>query len=402
VTLVPLALFALCGAVCAYLYAGYPALVWALARLRPRAVRSAPVTPSVSLVVPAYNEEAVIGEKLRNCLELDYPREELEVLVVSDGSTDATEEIAASFGRRGVRLLRLPRGGKAAALDAAAGAARGEILVLTDANATLDRDALRHLVAPFADSEVGGVCGRKLYRQAPGADATAAGEGLYWRYDQWQKEQESRLGSVFAADGTLYALRRELYVPIADPAQADDIAISTRIVLQGRRLVLAPAAVAREDPPAEGRQELRRKVRVTNHSVRALLNLGPALWTSGFYSVELVSHKLLRHLAPFFLLGLLGSSVWLAPQHPLFLAAAGLQLIFYTLALAGFLLRRSRWGRSRLLSTPYYFTMVNTAALLGVLSVLRGRRLRQWAPRSGFEAPPPATASQCRSASRRG
>lgn len=378
--------FAVCGAVCAYLYVGYPALVWALARRRPRPVRAAPITPAVTLVVPVYNEEEVLEVKLRNCLELDYPREGLEVLVVSDGSTDRTEEIAEAWRQRGVRLLRLPRGGKAQALNAGARAARGEILVLTDANASLERRALRHLVAPFADPEVGAVCGRKLYRVAPGADATAAGEGLYWRFDQWQKEQESRLGSVFAADGTLYAVRRELYPPIEDPAQADDIAISTRVVLQGKRLVLAPEAIAIEDPPVDGREELRRKIRVTNHSVRALLNLRSALWSSGFYSVELLSHKLLRHLSPFFLLGLLASSLALAASHPVLLAVAALQVAAYGLAGVGFLLRRRRWGRSRILSTPYYFAMVNTAAFLGVLSVLGGRRLRQWAPRGGLRS----------------
>jgi cellulose synthase/poly-beta-1,6-N-acetylglucosamine synthase-like glycosyltransferase len=290
-----------------------------------------------------------------------------------------------------VRLLALPRGGKAAALDAGAAAATGDVLVLTDANALIDRRALARLAAPFADPAVGGVCGRKRQRSGRGADATELGENLYWRYDQWVKEQESQAGSVFAADGTLYALRRELYVPIADPAQADDIALSARVVLQGRRLLFEPGAVAWEEAPGEGRAELARKVRVTNHSVRALLNLGPALWTSGFYSLELLSHKLFRHLVPFLLLPMLAAHLALAAAAgPAGEAARWLllpHLGFYALAAAGFLLRRRPLGRRRALSVPYYFTLVNTAALLGVVSILAGRRLRAWTPRSGLEQP---------------
>ncbi|HEX5759218.1 MAG TPA: glycosyltransferase family 2 protein [Thermoanaerobaculia bacterium] len=383
----------LCLAVCAGVYFGYPALLLLLARLRPRPVRRrAPGEEprSATLVIPVHNEEAVIAEKLANSLALRYPAEKLDVLVVSDGSTDATDAIvrreAARAGGR-VRLLPLARCGKAAALDEGARSARGELLVLSDANAQLEPESLEWLTAPFADPEVGGVCGRKRHRRrgTEAADATAEGESLYWRWEQWQKALESRIGSVYAADGTLYALRRTLYVPIADPAQADDIAVSARVVLQGYRLLFEPRAVAWEEPPAEGREELRRKVRVTNHSVRALRNLGPALWTSGFYSLELLAHKLLRHLVPFFLPPLLLASAALAPRAPLYAALFAAQLLFYVLAAAGFLLRGARLGRAAPLAVPYYFCLVNAAAFLGVLSILRGRRLQAWTPRGGLE-----------------
>ncbi|HEX6203266.1 MAG TPA: glycosyltransferase family 2 protein [Thermoanaerobaculia bacterium] len=382
-----------CFAVVAGLYFGYPALVWLAARLRPRPLSPAPGAepPRLTVIVPAFDEAAVIGEKIDNTLAADYPADRLELLVVSDGSTDATEAIVAGRAARDrrVRLLALPRGGKALALNAAAAAAGGDVLVLTDANALIDPAALARLAAPFADPEVGGVSGRKRYRSGRGADATELGENLYWRYDQWIKEQESRAGSVFAADGTLYALRRELFVPIADPAQADDIALSTRVVLQGRRLLFEPAAVAWEEAPAEGSAELARKVRVTNHSVRALWNLGGALWTSGFYSLELLGHKLFRHLVPFFLLPMLAAHLVLAAAAgPVGEAARWLlvpHLGFYALAVAGSLLRRRPLGRRRPFSVPYYFTLVNTAAFLGVVSILAGRRLRAWTPRSGLE-----------------
>lgn len=385
-----LCLFALPFLLCLYVYFGYPALIYVLSRLRARPVARGPVRPSVSLIVAAFNEERVIEDKLRNSLDLDYPPERLEVIVVSDGSTDGTDDTVRGFERAHpgrVRLVRLPRSGKAAALNAGVREATGEILALTDANSALERSSLAHLVENFADKNVGGVCGHKQQRAADGADAdadtTTGGENLYWRYDTWQKQLESRLGSIFAADGTLYALRRELYVPIEDPAQADDIAISARIVLQGRRLLYEPRAVAWEDAPTEGAEEFRRKVRVTHHSVRALLNLGPALWRSGFYSVELISHKLLRHLVPWFLIPLLLSNAWLATHNALFRVLLGLQALFYLLAGLGFALRHRRPGRWRPLSIPYYFTLVNAAAFVGVVSILRGRRLETWTPRGG-------------------
>lgn len=373
-----IALFFICAAVIVYVYFGYPALIFVLAKLRPRPVRRADVTPVMSIIVPVFNEERVIERKIRNSLECDYPPEQLEVIVVSDGSTDATSDIAR---RHPVRLVELPRGGKAAALNAGVATARGEVLVFTDANVELDRGALRVLARSFADETVGGVSGKKKYFVRSGGDTTEVGENLYWRYEQWQKTLESAFGSIYAADGTLYAIRRELYVPIADPAQADDIAVSTRVVLQGRRLILDPEAIAYEETPAEGRDEFVRKIRVTNHSLRALFHLGRALWFSGFYSVELVSHKLLRHLVPLFLVPLLLANLFLARRGHLFAAALAVQLALYALAAAGALLRHTRLGASKLFSVPYYFCLVNAAALLGVVSIVRGRRVRAWSPR---------------------
>lgn len=379
---VALVLFWLSFGLCVFVYLGYPAILAVMARLRPRPVRKAPIRPSVTVVVPAFNEEAEIGAKVDDTLALAYPRELLDLVVVSDGSTDATEEIVRRREGPRVRLLRRPREGKIRALAAGVAAAQGEIVVLTDANARLEPDSVARLVESFADPAVGGVCGNKRYASAAGADSTERGEGVYWRWDKLQKRLESRIGSIFAADGAFYALRRELFVPLEDPAQADDIAYSARVVLQGRRLVYEPAAVAWEPAPTEGGAELRRKVRVTNHSVRALLNLGSALWTSGFYSFELVSHKLLRHFLPFALIVLLAANALLALERPLFRWLLAAQALFYLAALAGLLLRRRPIGRWPPLAIPYFFTFVNAAALLGVLSLWRGRRHTTWQPRS--------------------
>lgn len=382
---VPVVVFAVALAACAYPYFGYPAVLWLWSRLRTRPVRKGPVRPTVSLIVPARNEAELIGRKIENALSLAYPPDRYEVLVVSDGSSDGTETIAASFEDRRVRLLSLPPVGKVRALNEAVPNAEGEILAFTDADISLEHDALARLVENFSDPEVGGVCGNKRYRPAAGGDATSDGEGLYWRYDKWQKQLESRIGSVFGADGALYALRRELYVPLEDPSQADDLALSARVVLQGRRLVFEPRAVTSEEAPGDASDELRRKIRIANHSFRALLGLGDGLWRHGFYSFELVSHKLLRYLVPFFLVALFVSSLSLAGTAPIFTVALAAQLLVYGLAAAGLLLRGTRPGRWKLFAVPFYFGLVNLGALIGVLSVLRGRRQRAWATR-GVEA----------------
>ncbi len=367
--------------VCIYIYFGYPALLWIVSRLRPRPVREGDVEPFATFVIAAYNEERNIAAKIENTLSLDYPRDRIEVLVISNGSTDRTNEIVRSHADPRVRLIVLERPGKMEALNEGARAASGEILVFTDADFFLDIHSLREIARKFADPEVGGVCGTRGSGMQRDGDATGEGEGMYGRWDRWQKVRESEIGSVFAADGLLYAIRKELYVPIADPAQADDIAISARVVLQGRRLLFEPKATAWERSTVRAKEEFRRKQRVTNHSVRALLNLRSALFNRGFYSVELLSHKLVRHLVPFFLITLLFASIALIRRGPFYVLALAGQLAVYLLATAGALLRDRVIGRSKLLTVPYYFCFVNAAALFGVLSILRGERLTAWSTR---------------------
>ena len=367
--------------VCVYIYFGYPGLLWVLSRLRPRPVAEADVTPFATFVVPAYNEERNIAAKIENTLSLDYPADRIEVLVVSNGSTDRTNEIVRGFADPRVRLIALEQPGKMEALNEGARSARGEILVLTDADFFLDRHSLREIARKFADAEVGGVCGTRGSGMQRDGDATGEGEGMYGRWARWQKIRESEIGSVFAADGLLYAIRKELYVPISDPAQADDIAISARVVLQGRRLLFEPKATAWEHSTIRAGEEFGRKVRVTNHSVRALLNLRSALFNRGFYSVELLSHKLVRHFIPFFLISLFLASVALVRRGPFYVLALLGQLFVYGLAAAGALLRNHAIGRAKLLAVPYYFCFVNAAALFGVLAILRGERLTAWSSR---------------------
>jgi cellulose synthase/poly-beta-1,6-N-acetylglucosamine synthase-like glycosyltransferase len=377
------ALFWIYAVIVIYIYFGYPLLLCVLSRLRPRrGAAGEDARPTVTFIIPAFNEEQNIAAKLENTIKLDYPIDRLEILVASNGSTDHTNDIVRSWPDQRVRLIALEQPGKLQALNEGACQASGEVLVFTDADFMLDRHSLLALVRPFVDAEVGGVCGCRKPGIGGRGDATGAGEGLYARWDKWQKIRESEIGSVFAADGLLYALRRELYVPVIDPAQADDIAISARVVLQGRRLVFEPQATAWEHAVVEGREEFQRKIRVTNHSVRALLNLGSALVNCGLYSFELLSHKLIRHFVPFFLVAIFIGSISLSFQSPLYELALKAQCLFYGLATIGAVLRSKQLGRIALLYIPYYFCFVNAAAFFGILSIATGRKLAAWSTRS--------------------
>lgn len=373
--------FWFCLTVCVYIYFGYPALLWLVSRFRSRPVREGDVTPRATFVIAAYNEEKNIAAKIENTLSLDYPPEQLEVLVVSNGSTDRTNDIVRSYNDPRVRLIALPQPGKMEALNEGVRQATGEILVFTDADFFLDHHTLRVIGRKFNDPEVGGVCGARNTSVQREGDATGEGEGMYARWDKWQKVRESRIGSVFAADGLLYAIRRELYVPITDTAQADDMAISMRIPPQGYRLLYDPNATAYEKAVVTAKEEFRRKIRIANHSVSALLKLGAPLVTSGFYSVELLSHKLVRHFIAYFLIPLFVANVFLARAGVIYTLALIGQVAIYTLAIAGAVLRNRPLGRSRIFTVPYYFCFVNAAAFIGILTMLRRRKLTAWSSR---------------------
>jgi biofilm PGA synthesis N-glycosyltransferase PgaC len=374
--------FWVCLAVCVYIYFGYPALLWVVSRFRSRPVAEAEVTPFVTFIVPAYNEERNIAAKIENTLSLDYPADRIEVLVMSNGSVDRTNEIVRGFTDPRVQLVALPQPGKMEALNEGARLSRGEVLVFTDADFLLDHHTLRELARKFADPKVGGVCGARNTAVVREGDATGEGEGMYARWDKWQKVRESRIGSVFAADGLLYAIRRTLYTPITDPAQSDDMAISMRVVTQGYRLLYEPRATAYEKAVVKASEEFRRKIRITNHSVSALLKLGAPLVTSGFYSVELLSHKLIRHFIAYFLIPLFIANVFLATTSVFYMVTLAGQLAIYGLALVGAFVRNRPIGRSRFFTVPYYFCFVNAAAFFGILTMLRKHKTTAWSSRA--------------------
>ena len=365
-----------------YVYAGFPVCVAILGLVRPRRVGKQAITPSVSLIIAAYNEERNIGIRLENALALDYPAERLEILVASDGSDDHTEEVVARYEPRGIRLLPLPRRGKIHALNVAVAAAHGEILAFSDANSIYDRDALRHLVGNFADPEVGGVAGNTSYVLQPGCESSSRGESLYLRYDTWLKKMESLTGSVVSAHGGMYALRRELYPSLSDSSVTDDFAISTAVVEQQRRLVFEADARSSEIALPRAGSEFRRRVRIITRGLRGLVLrrrlLNPLHY--GFYSVILISHKALRRLLPIPLLLLLPLALYLAPQNRLYRVAACAQLVFYMLAWSGYVLRRTSLGRLKVFYVPFFYCMSSAAALVALWNLITGQTIELWQP----------------------
>jgi cellulose synthase/poly-beta-1,6-N-acetylglucosamine synthase-like glycosyltransferase len=373
-----------------YTYVGFPLLVLLRARLRPRPHSRADVTPSVSVVIAAHDEEASIGPRVDNLLALDYPPDRIEFVIASDGSTDRTVAAARRRDDPRVHVLDLPRTGKATALNAAVAASGGEILVFSDANTAYAPDAIRMLVRSFADPMVGGVAGNQVYLPAstsarPGDDGAATavgvGERSYWDFDRLVKDAESLGGSVISATGAMYAIRRELFREVPDGV-TDDFVTSTRVIAAGRRLVFEPAAIAYEPVAGSSTREYRRKVRIMTRGLRGVAVardlLDPARY--GFYALQLLTHKVLRRLMAIPLIVIFVTSLFLWDDGPIYRVAVVGQLVVYGLGVIGLLLRDRPAGRRPWFAIPSFFLLVNIASLHALWNLLSGRRIDRWQP----------------------
>ena len=321
------------AAALAWTHVGYPLAAGALARVRERRVASEPeAEPTVTVIVAAYNEEAVIERRLENLLALDYPAELLEIAVASDASSDRTNELVEGVAAREprVRLLDCPRGGKVAAQDRAVRESTADVVAFSDANATWAPDALRRLVADLADPEVAYVCGRLRLEDAAGSNR----EGLYWRYELWLRERESRLGSVTGGNGSIYALKRADYVEV-DPRWGHDLAFPYRMVQAGRRAVYEPEAVAFEKPTPTNETEYARKVRMFEHCWEITLRGSMLRRLPPGYLVSMVSHRVLRYGSGVLHLVLLGTTLVLVPSGWMYALALLGQLAFLAAFAAG-------------------------------------------------------------------
>ncbi len=366
----------------AYSYVGYPLLVLARAAARPRPARAAPIEPSVSVVLAARNEAGAIGARLDNLIALDYPADRLEIVVASDGSEDGTVAIGRGYADRGVRVLALDRIGKADALNAAVAAATGEILVFTDANTMFESRALRALVAPFADPEVGGCAGDQRYLPAGGKATEAAGERSYWDFDRQVKLAESTAGSTVSATGAIYAIRRELFQPVI-AGVTDDFITSTAVIDQGRRLVFVPHAVAWEPVAPSNGLEYRRKVRIMTRGLRGVAARRSLLdpRRTGFYAIQLVSHKVLRRMMAVPLLVVAFGAPLLWGQGLVYqLTTLGAAAVA-GLGTVGLAAPASRVGRQRIAGLASFFLLVNVASLEAAWNLVSGRRIDRWEPR---------------------
>ena len=364
----------------AFIYVGYPALMLAISFVFRRPVRRADITPRVSVIIAAYNEERDIKAKLKNTLALDYPRERMEIIVASDCSTDRTDEIVRRFRMQGVILYRQPdRFGKTVAQNRAVEVSSGEILVFSDATTMYEPDAIRKIVRSFADPEVGCVAGQLIYVDAA---ASAVGKGCrsYWGYEKFLKRCESHVGSLVGVSGCLYAVRRTCHARLAND-MIDDFVIATEIHLQDLRTVYDPEAIALEDTNHRSKDEFRMRVRVIKQTISALGRYREVLnpFRHKMFAFQMIAHKVLRYLVPFLLIAaLVASGLVSGYVEWLRLAFLG-QLALYGAAIAGWIGDRLKIKLGAL-AIPYYFVLVNAASFVAFLKAIRGQTYVVWEP----------------------
>ncbi len=358
----------------AYIYAGYPLILAFLGIFaRRRRGHGGEQLPTITLIVSAHNEEMIIREKIENCLKLDYPRDRLKIVISSDGSVDETNDIVREYEGRGVVLKAFDRReGKSATLNKTVLGIEEQILVFSDANAFYKEDALLKLVRNFDVEETGCVVGRLEYLD--NESYVGKGESLYWRYEGLLNGLESRLGSVLVATGTIFAIRRELFRPVMKDV-ANDFQLTAEVASQGYAVVYDPEAVAFERSTYFFREEFSRKRRIV---VRGLTGYSHLRHDFGgtFRSFQFVSRKLLRWGVGMVLPIVYVASMFLLDE-PFFTVFFVLQNIFYIFAAIGALLRRGR-VRTRIFFVPFYFVMVNAAAMTAIFTYLTGGRLSSW------------------------
>ncbi len=357
-----------------YTYVGYPLLLTVWSLKKPRSLVREYCTPRVTIVIAAWNEARHIAARIENCLQQVYPPDLLEIVVVSDGSTDATSSIVKSFAARGVLLVELEeRMGKAVALNVGVAAAHGEIVVFADARQSFSTTAVRELVANFADASVGAVSGELILESTMGG-ATAEGVGLYWTIEKWVRQKEAAIDSIVGATGAIYAIRRDLFEALPPGTILDDLLTPMRIVMQGFRIVFESRALAYDRVADDYSSEFKRKVRTLAGNYQAM-SLCPGLmkpWANRL-CLQFMSHKVFRLIAPVALIGLLVTNLaHLGGWYTVFMMV---QVTGYTMALAGWWL--SRIGvRERLTGAAFTFCLLNYAAVMGAIQFLKAEAVR--------------------------
>lgn len=375
-------------------YFGYPLWMYGRAKWRPKPVQKAAITPPVTLLIPAYNEADVIRRKLDNCLTLSYPSDRLQVLVIDDGSDDGTAAIVREYAGARITLLQQPqRGGKISAVNRGFECASGEIVVLSDASPIYEADSIQKLVQGFADPSVGVVVGTLAIWDVAAGVAKQA--GMYWKYEAALRRWESKTGSTVAVHGNMFAVRKSLYRPLPAHTVNDEFSIAMEVARQGYRVIDEPGALSYDIASGTMQDEFNRRARINAGRYQALFSAGYLRAPSLDFGFRLFSHKLLRPLAPVFMVLMLVANalalIWPAStDYPLLylkgkegaVLMAG-QVVFYGLAALGWRAERNGKRRGLLLSVPYFFVSTNLAALAGLWRWLRGKQRVTWQKRGG-------------------
>ena len=344
-------------------------------RERRRAEISLPELPTISMLIAAHNEEKVIETKIKNCLELEYPREKLEFLIGSDASTDSTNDLVKSYESFGVKLIEFKeRSGKAGVINKLVPLAKGDILIFSDANTMIEPFALKGLTKHFRDNKVGAVCGHLILIDRRGSPSA---ERIYWNYENMLKLMEGRLGASLGANGGIYALRRELFQPIPQNSLVDDFLVTMRVIERGRKIVYDPEAKAIEEVGKTVAAEFKRRVRIGAGNFQNLVHLRGLLHPRyGLVSFSFWSHKVIRWHVPFLMIAAYLSNLFLIRQGTIFFTLFYLQTTFYLLAL----LSQFNISKNLLFRGPQYFLFMNAALLAGFFRSLKRNPLGNWTP----------------------
>jgi len=374
-----LAIYIISLLLCLGSYAFYPIVIWVLGRLFSFKVRREDIFPTLSIIIPAYNEARHIDEKIKNTLALEYPRDKVEILVGSDGSTDDTANIMSKYTDEGVHFIDFEKNrGKTAVQNDLVRQSKGEILIFTDAASFLNPDAISKIIRNLADTRVGCVAGRMRY-VGTDSNLTTQSQGLYWRYEVKVRELESNLGSVIGVDGPLYAVRKRCYVPLEHNIISDFIT-PLLVLAQGEKVILEPDAVVDEAPTSKTGQEFATRRRIT---LRGLVGMSahtellnplrhPVL------AFQIFFHKVLRwFVGPLVALNILACCA--LSSHWLFKSILIVYILFFIAAVLGWATGRLGF-KIRILTIPYYFSLVNIAATIGIIDFFRKRQAVSWKP----------------------
>ena len=379
-----------------YTYFIYPVVLMILNLFFSKPVDKEDITPSVSLIISAYNEEKNIRKKIEDTLDLDYPENRLEIIIASDCSTDKTDEIVKEYEAKGVRLIRLQeRRGKTAAQNKAVQNAIGEILIFSDATTIYENDVIKKLVRNYNDPSVGCISGDIIFTDE---DNVSVGQGgaLYWRYESKIKQLESSIGSILGASGCIYSMRKSLYTPFKEelisdfisPMQIvinsnvdDDFLTPMKIYIKGVRSVMEPEAVSYEKASRSNSEEFRMRSRVITRAISGIVYLKQIINPFQYftYSFQLISHKIIRWLVPLFMIIIFVSNLFLL-ENELYYIIFKIQLLFYIMAFLGFAIDKLKLPNIKVFFIPYYFCFINMAALYGIIKYIIGKRDSLWTP----------------------